>query len=183
MQLTQAAKILGSEKKARRGYRMAINRRGGKAFTQVKHAVSKQAGLTQKHAIRYGNIKRHSASHINLEYRIVSRGGEVPLKAFKARESARGVKAAPFGKRQLFAHTFIEGGLWPRRTGPVGGGHVFTPSGGAHWGRPFTKAHSEVYIPVEIVKDESEEAFNEAAKGLPRDIETIIGKMTKGVIS
>ena len=105
------------------------------------------------------------------------------MKHFKARETAKGVSAAPMGKRQVFEHTFMRGGLWPKRTGFVGQGHVFTPSASSRWGRTFTPTQSGVLIPEQIVKDESKAAWDRAVQGLDNEVERIITKMTKGVIS
>ena len=181
--LERATRVLGS-KKSHRGFSMAINRTGRKGFTQVKRAVSKQAGLTQKKTIRYGNINQQFANPGKLAHKIISTGGEVPLKAFKARETRKGVKASPFGKRQLFDGTFIKSGWWPNRRGAVGNGHVFTPDTSTNRaGRPFSRTPSGVRIPQQIVIDESKAAFERNAASLPKNINHIITRMTKGVIS
>ena len=184
MKLEKATRILGSEKKARRAYSMSINRVGRKGFTKVKRVVAKQVKLTQKKVVQYGNVKQNFAHSAKLEHRITSRGGEVPLKEFRARETKRGVVANPMGKRQLFEHTFIKSGWWPTRHGPVGNGHVFSPDLSTNKaGRAFKRTRSGVSIPIQIVEDQSKAAFNANAKALPIEINKMIRKMTGGVVS
>lgn len=145
----------------------AINRTGDTTKTRVRRALSKQTGLKQQIVGRALKVKKASTS--NLIYEISAKGGDISLKYFSARETRQGVSANPFGKRRLFAHTFIRGGRFPNRAGLVGGGHVFERKGGR--GLPLYKIRSGVIIPNEMVKGASQDAFNKTVKEvLPKRI-------------
>lgn len=133
----------------------AVNRAGDQSRTQVRRALTKQTGLPRKTIVKAVRIKRSSPG--TLVYRMRAAGGDVGLKYFKARETRKGVSAAPFGKRQVFASTFIKGARFPNRV-PIGmGGHVFQRASDDRF--PIEKVTSGVIIPNEMVKDATAEAF------------------------
>lgn len=147
--------------------RRGLNRTGDKVRTQVKRALVAQTGL--KAGVINRAVKTRRASYGHLAYELRSRGGDVSLKFFAARETRRGVSAAPHGQRQIFPGDFIKGGRFPNRVGLKMGGHVFKRTGSGR--TPIEKQKSGVIIPEEMVSGESERAFYaEANKHLADDI-------------
>ncbi|WP_162901257.1 hypothetical protein [Breoghania sp. L-A4] len=171
--LTAAAKNL-EPGKARHAFRRGINKAGDKTYTATKRTVAKQVGLSQKQTEAKGGLRRVRANYSALEYLIISRGGHISLKEFKARQIAKGVSAAPWGIRRVFASTF---GLSAGKLG----GHVFKRAGAARF--PIAKLFGPA-IPREIVKDASRAAFVETvARELPPKIEHEIRRLMKGTAS
>jgi hypothetical protein len=141
--------------------RRAINHTGDKARTQIGRALVKQTGL------KYGKIREAlhtSRAGSSLTYLIVARDGYVSLKEFAARQTQKGVSAAPWGKRRVFPRTFIVASL---------GGHVFERKGPGRF--PIRKLWGPA-IPVEMVKDQTKEAFETTVEAeLPGRIDYEIG--------
>lgn len=139
----------------------AVNHTGDKARTVVTRTLAQQTGL------RYGVIRKaikvERASYQSLDYVMTTHGGDISLKYFKARETRAGVTASPFGKRQLFAGTFMKGGRFPNRVTAKGlNGHVYEPDRSvSKWGRPVSLVNSGVIIPAEMVKGETLSAFTD----------------------
>ena len=76
---------------------------------------------------------------------------------FGARETQKGVRAAPWNKRQVYPGTFMKGGLFPIRKGMVAVGAVVRRAGkGRH---PLRGIKSGLFIPTEMVTGSSEAAF------------------------
>ena len=145
--------------------RRALNHTGAKAKTAVTRALTQQTGLKRKVIVRALKVGKASAGR--LSYSIEASGGDISLKYFGARETLRGVSAAPFGQRQIFAGTFIKGGRFPGRVDIGKGGHVFSRIGK---GRKFERRDSGVYIPKELVTGATADAFKTAAEELTRRI-------------
>lgn len=144
----------------------AVNHTGGKAETQVIRTLAKQTGLGYgviKKAVRRGKAWGASASSFtvgrgSLTYTISTKGGDISLKYFKARETMGGVTAAPFGKRKLFGKTFIKGGLFPNRKTAKGlNGHVYLRTGKGRG--PLELQDSGVIIPEQMLQGATAEAF------------------------
>ncbi|MCB8835951.1 hypothetical protein [Aurantimonas sp. VKM B-3413] len=143
----------------------ALNHTGGKAKTQVIRALTKQTGLKRKTIVRAVKVRPATAGR--LEYTMASSGGDIALKYFDARETRAGVSAAPFGRREVFPHTFIRGGRFPNRKDIHRGGTVFTPDlSNPKWGRGKEERTSGVIIPAEMVKGATAAAFEKAAEAL-----------------
>jgi hypothetical protein len=145
----------------------AINHTGDKARTQVVRALVKQTGA------KYGVIRRalttRLASPGGLIYRIIGKGGFMSLREFAARQTAKGVSAAPWGKRRVFPHTFIAQSL---------GGHVFERRGKARL--PIRKLWGPA-VPRELVKDQSKIAFETTVTAeLSRRIEHEVSAILRG---
>ncbi|WP_099864715.1 hypothetical protein [Pararhizobium haloflavum] len=174
-----ALKALG-DKKMRQVANRAVNRAGDQARTQVRRELARQTGLPRKVIVKAVKVSRSSWQ--TLDYRMTTRGGDIGLKYFKARETRKGVSAAPFGKRQVFAGTFIKGGKFPGRV-PIGmGGQVFKRVGDGRF--PIEKQTSGVIIPAEMVKGATVDAFRStASRVLVERIEHEISRATKGAIS
>jgi len=86
------------------------------------------------------------------QYEIIARDVTLSLKDFAPRQTAKGVSAAPWGKRRVFPHTFI---------GP--NEHVFVRLGRARL--PVKKLFGPS-IPKEMVKDEAEQTFYRVCSSL-----------------
>lgn len=132
---------------------------GAKARTQVARALVKQTGLKYKTMRRAIKLKPDPAG---LGFALQSRGGDISLKYFGARETRRGATAAPWNSRRLYAGTFIRSGWkWSSRR-IVLHGHVYRRAGAER--RPIVKIKSGLYIPKEMLQGASVEAFNRMVK-------------------
>lgn len=180
--LEKAIEALG-EVKARNAYRRAVNEAGRDTRTPVKNALAKQTGL--KSGVAHRALKVTKASNAKLEYTLTGQGGDIALKHFAARETRKGVSAAPWGQRKVFPHTFIKGGLFPGRKKLDMGQHAFMPNQHlTKWGRKFTKAKSGVIIPNEMVQGATAEVFEKTGSTkLEQKVHEHIRKVTSGVLS
>lgn len=151
----------------------ALSHTGNKAKTQVIRALTKQTGLSRKVIVHAVKVKR--PSYTDLTYVMTTRGGDISLKYFKARETAKGVSAAPWNSRRIFRSTFMRAGWWPHRvTKPGWNGQVFRRTGGkTSTGQDeFEKVKSGLFIPDEMVKGATEQAWRDVAE---RDLEARVG--------
>ena len=81
-------------KKAPLAMQRALARTGDSARKQVVRALAQQTGLPQKRVIhRAVQIKRPHFG--DLSYMMTTRGGDIRLKYFRARETRKGVAASP----------------------------------------------------------------------------------------
>jgi len=85
--------------------RRAVNRAGDSARTKVKRQVAKQMGLPQKRTV--ANIDTTRADYSSLSYTIIGKRRFILLTEFKARQTRRGVSAAPWANRSLFRGAFF----------------------------------------------------------------------------
>lgn len=166
---------LGAE--APKAVNRAINRTGDMARTQVVKVLAKQTGLPQKTIRKSVKVKRSSWK--NLEYRVVSVGGDVSLKYFKKRETDDGVRAYLGDGRgwDWFAESFFRGGRWPRPRKAISWahGHVFVRRGGR---TDLEKVKSGIFIPLEMVEGATAKAFQESVeKNLPRRLDHEINRL------
>ena len=130
---------------------MALNRAADQTATAVKRALAKQTGLPVNYV---GNALRVlGANPAALSAAIVATGGYVPLSKFKANQTAAGVTAAPWGKRRLFAHTFVIGKF---------GGNVFKRVGKSRL--PLHRLYGPA-IPRELPLDPSAATFYAVVPG------------------
>lgn len=122
----------------------ALDEVGNKTKTQVTRAVAKQAGVKYRKAKSVLSSKQAMGTGMGA-YEIIARDVTLSLKEFSPKQRAKGVVAAPWGRRLLFKHAFI---------GP--NGHVYVR---------LTKARLPIKklwgpnIPKEMVKDESAATF------------------------
>lgn len=175
----------------------AVNHTGDKARTQVIRALAKQTGLGYgviKKAVRTGRAYGASADPEqfakaqasdrpgSLIYVMSSKGGDISLKYFKARETLRGVTAAPFGKRKLFPRTFMKGGRFPnRKTAEKLKGHVYAPLGKT-WRGPVEFQNSGVVIPEQMLKGATAEVFAKTvSEQLPPRVMHEINRLCPGI--
>jgi hypothetical protein len=99
----------------------AVKHTGDKATSAMRSALVGQTGLKRKTLVKA--VKGRS---VGTSYEIKSHGGNIRLKFFNARETSKGVTAAPWNSRRLYPGTFIKSGWWPNRRGPVAGGRSFS---------------------------------------------------------
>lgn len=125
---------------------------GPEATSQMKRVLPAQTGL------KFKTInKALKGSGRGSVYTIKSKGGDIRLKFFNPRETAKGVTAAPWNARRLYPATFIRSGWWPKRGKPVAHGQVMRRVGKSKF--PITVARSGLYIPEEMVKGNSAVVF------------------------
>lgn len=176
--LDRALDALGNETKTHRAYRLAINRKGKKAFTQVKRALSKQTGLTQRRLLELGNVKTYNANFSSLAYTVKSKGNRISLKEFGAKQFSFGVRAKPWGKVTRFDGAFISAGFLSSGRN-VNDGHVFIRKSGGSY--PIKRLYGPS-VPKEMVQNESKKAFEDVANELRPEINRVLANLTKGVI-
>jgi hypothetical protein len=161
--------------KAPGAIRRAVNRTGAMADTQVVRMLTAQTGLKRK-VIRKA-VRRVPASAGGMVYILRASGGNVGLKYFGARETRKGVTAAPWGKRRLYPGAFIKGGRFPRRVAiKAYGGAVLYRSDGARL--PIKAIKSGLFIPQEMVTGATAAAFKATVRTvLPRRLAHELGRI------
>lgn len=167
-------KALGKD--SRKVMQRALARSGDMARTQVYRALTRQTGLPRRTIVKALKVKR--PFYGDFTYSISARGGNISLKYFKPRETRKGVSAMPFGKRKVFAGSFMRGGRFPNRVSLKLGGHVFQRVGSGRV--PIELLDSGVIIPKEMVTGATADAFQRTVREvLPRRIEHELGRMLK----
>lgn len=155
-----------------------INQTGDRSKTQVIRSLTAQTGLQRKVIVSaIGDPFRAHAG--NLSYTMTTRGGNVRLKYLQPRETAKGVTAKPFGKRQLFKRHFLTAGWRPNRIEMAKwGGHVKRATGPND--EFAVTARSGVFIPKEMVEGATKSAFEAtAAKVLKPRVDAAIAKLLR----
>jgi|SRR5579864_5500781 len=164
-----------AEQKAPAAIGRAVRRVGATTKTRMVRALTKQTGL-KRDVI---NRALKGAPVGGLGYGIRSRGGNVSLKYFGARETRKGVSAAPWNHRRVFTGTFIKGGRFPNRVGLNLGGQVFMRTGSRR--TPIVKLKSGLFIPKEMVSGATASEFLLAVKTLlPARLQHEIEAILKG---
>lgn len=136
--------------------RRAINHTGDKAKTAMRVVLVNQTGLKRK-TINKAVTSTRASSKGGGSYVIKSKGGNIRLQFFKAKETRAGVSAAPWNKRSIYAGTFIKGGRFPNRVGLKMGGAVLIRAGGSRY--PLKTVKSGLFIAEEMVTGQSAQAF------------------------
>lgn len=141
-----------------------VNQVGDRSKTQVIRVLTKQTGLPRRTIVKaVGDPTR--ANGRQLSYEMMTRGGNIRLKYLAPRETRAGVTAIPWGKRTLFAGTFMKGGRFPnRKTVAKFDGHVYRRLNSS--GTKITQARSGMFIPVEMTRDATRAAFERTAAPL-----------------
>lgn len=153
--------------------RLAVNHAGAKAVTAMRSALVDQTGLKRKTLVKA--VKGGSTAG---GYVIKSHGGNIRLKFFAARETRKGVSAAPWNARRVYPGTFIKGGRFPKRVGLNMGGQVMQRTGSGRL--PLRGVKSGLFIPTEMVQGQSEAAFyrvldTDLAPRLQHELSRILG--------
>jgi hypothetical protein len=130
----------------------AVTKVGPLANEAMKKVLPGQTGLKSK-TINAALKGRSSGA----TYVIRSHGGDIRLKFFNPRETAKGVTAAPWNSRRLYPATFIRAGWWPNRKQAIAGGQVLQRVGASKY--PLKVVRSGLFIPEEMVKGASASAF------------------------
>jgi hypothetical protein len=162
----------------------ALNRTGAKAATMMVRTLTAQTGLARKTIKRA--VKSYRASERNLAFALKTRGGNISLRYFKARETRAGVSAAPLGHRIVVPGTFMKAGRFPNRVrfdsrgrGKGMDGNVFIRKGKGRL--PIEGGRSGVYIPTEMLQGRSLASFDAlVAADLPVQIERALGDAMRG---
>jgi hypothetical protein len=162
-----------AEREAPKAIARAIKRTGDQTATRVVRALTAQTGLQRQVIARA--VKKKPAG---LTYTLKSRGGNVALKYFKARETRKGVSAAPWNHRRVFAGMFIKGGRFPKRVALGLGGQVFKRTGASRV--PIARVKSGLFIPTEMVTGATAGEFLSAVRQilparLQHEIAAILG--------
>jgi hypothetical protein len=130
----------------------ALNHESDKGRTQVKRALVRQTG------IKYSQINKAvetiRATPASLEYVLKATGDETNLNLFNARQGKRGVSAAPWGKRQVFKHSF---------TVPAYGNRVYVRTSDERG--PLKPLYGPNFA-RELVKDETAATFRKGTAGI-----------------
>ena len=124
----------------------ALNRTATETRTAMTRALVKQTGI--KHAVVRRQLTVDNASRGSLTAVIKAKGGFQSLKDTGARQTKKGVSAAPWGKRRVFPGTFIIGRY---------GGNVYKRTSKKRF--PLHKLFGPA-IPREFPKDQSKAAFD-----------------------
>lgn len=155
---------------SQKAYAVALNEVGPVARNKVVKAVGKQMGVKGAVVAKRGNVRASAAMPGHLTYAIDASGGHLLLKDFNPSQSAKGVRAGPWGRRLLFRGSFIQstklGGNVMHRLGPdrLPIQNMFGPA-----------------VPKEMVKGEAEKVFQSyVAQRLPKRIAHQIKRATKG---
>ncbi len=153
--------IAAAGKNAPTALARAINHTGDKAKTAMTSALTVQTGLKKTIIVKALKVTRATAG--SQAYTIRSAGGDVSLKYFGARETRGGVSAAPWGKRQVYAGTFMKGGRFPNRVAAARlNSQVFKREGAGR--TPIVKQKSGLFIPNEMVSGATAVAFDVVAQ-------------------
>lgn len=169
--LTAATEKLAGPQKVT-ALRRALNHTGGKVTTRTKRELSQQIGAPQTAIMKYGKVKPKLATSSNLEFQVVSNGGPIPLKHFKARQTRKGVTASPWNNRKTYRSAFVVA---------TAGGHAFWRDGKTRL--PITRIAGP-NVPKEMVKDQVAEAFRSlVSSDLPPRVEHEVRRLTDGVLS
>ncbi|SEQ48995.1 hypothetical protein SAMN05216548_10527 [Faunimonas pinastri] len=167
-QLARMANLLGAAgKNAGKAIVRAVNHTGDKARTRMVRTLTAQTGLKRKVIVRALKVDRASTggpkgNGARSAYVIRSRGGDISLKFFGAKEGPGGVTAKVRGKSWHDDHAFMTGGRWPNRTRLKLGGHVYKRLGRKRI--PIAEQRSGLFIPEEMITGESEAAFFEVVE-------------------
>lgn len=155
----------------------ALNEAGARTKTQVIRALTDQTKLKRATIVRA--VKEKRAGYGDLTYELKTRGGDISLKYFDARETQGGVTARPKGQSKVYPRAFIKGGRFPNRVALKLGGHVFERAGAKR--KPIEKRKSDVYIPREMVSGQTSAAFQATANSvLPRYLERHLRALLSG---
>ena len=160
---------------------LVMNRVVTRARPKVVKAVAAETGIFPK--ILTKAVRPLRASPTNLRAGLASRGGEIGLRYFKAREANGGVAADVAGEREFFPGAFRRSGRAPNRymVRRLNKQVYVRDTESRRWGaKPIVKQGSGVWIPLKMIEGESRKAFDEvAATELPvqiaRELDKILG--------
>lgn len=189
--LEKAAKVLGSDAKARRAYARALNDVGRPAVGKAVGAVAKQMGVSRAVVAKRADLKRFPATGGKLDYKLTVAGGYLLMKDFKPAQGGKGTRAGPWAKRRMFKGAFM--GPKPGAMARKLNGNVFHRAGaprqmtkGAYKGKmrqPIENMFGPA-VPKEIVKDKSAETWKAYVEPrLEKRMAHHVKQITNGVLS
>lgn len=141
-----------------------VNQVGNRSKTIVVRTLTKQTGLPRVVIVKaIGNpLAARPGRYV---YDMITRGGNIRLKYLRPKETPAGVVARPFGKATLYPGSFLRGGKFPdRKDVKKFYGHVYYRLNSS--GSKITFARSGVFIPVEMARGATAEAFHQTAAPL-----------------
>jgi hypothetical protein len=165
-QIARLGNLLGAAGgKAPQAVRHALNHTGVKARNAMVKALVPQTGLKQKvlkKALKGSKAYRGGASAKfggagSDAYVIKSKGGNIALKYFKAREKGDGVNASPWNAQHHYRGAFKLVGWGRRRKTAAFHGNVMIRAGKSR--HPLKLVKSGLDIPDEMVAGASRQAF------------------------
>lgn len=142
---------------APKALKRALAHTGRKAKTAMGRALVGQTGLKYKTT---NKSLKPVVGNDSYELRIA--GGNIRLKFFKPRETRKGVSAAPWNQRRVYAKTFMKGGRFPNRKKLNMNGAVVQRAGGGRG--PLKTVKSGLYLPTEATSGASAAAFYATAQ-------------------
>mgnify|MGYP001157630480 CR=1 FL=1 len=154
-----------SDGQVKQVFSRALNHEGDKGRTQVKRSLVTVTGIKYSLIDRALSTKR--ANRNSLEYRLDFDGEETNLNLFKARQTKKGVSAAPWNVRRIFSHTFMIGAF---------GGKVYRRVGAPRF--PI-KAVYGPNLAREVIKGEPAAAWRIVGPGLADRIGHEISRFLK----
>jgi len=148
------------EKKLARTLRWALGKAGDSGYTASKRAIAKELGLKQ--AVVASQMKKKRRA---LEFIVDSKGARLPLKYYSPRQTKKGVTVRIYGRRRLERSAFIV-----RKYD----GNVYRRAGRERF--PIVKLTGPA-IPIEMIRDESVDAFREALQRVfPAELERLVAR-------
>lgn len=153
---------------AKKVFSRAMNSEGRKSYTAVKRAVAKQT------SIKTGDVAR-SMSFINasvntLETKIIGKGRHFPLSYFGAKQFSFGVRAKVWGSFHKYPHAF---------TVAAYGGNVYKRLSAKRF--PIKQLWGPA-IPVEMVKDETLDTWQQGVPRVMDEAMRLLGLMMSGKV-
>jgi minor tail protein Z (GPZ) len=131
----------------------AINHVGNKAFTVMGRTMAKTMGMKVGEA--KASMKKRYASAGSPAFRIVAKGSYLTLFRFGGRQTKRGASSAAWGKRRVYAHSFVA-------RMPSGHTGIFKRMPGSEMASRKKEKIKEMWgpaFPVEMVKGDTKLAF------------------------
>ena len=142
----------------------AVNHTGRKALTAVRRALVRQTSIPRRVVVAgVSPVPARAAGAGEIAFTIVGSGRKIPLKLFRARQTRSGVSAHVWGGLKHYPSAFIVRSL---------GHHVFRRVSRRRL--PIERLTGPS-IADEMVRDQSLQAFREAASGLPDRVRHEIG--------
>ena len=151
----------------------ALNQAGGVVRHKTVQAETAQTGLPSATIDRAQH--EIEADGGSLRFTIVSRGGDVRLKFFGAKESGGGVVAHPWNKSVYVAGAFTQAGFHGVRKALPWGGEVKQRVGSGRL--PLKTVHSGLFIPEEMTKGSTAKAFDAGFQVMASTIVSRLGSL------
>jgi len=170
---------------------VSLNKAGRDTRPGIHQALKQQTGLKIGAITRA--LKEVKASPRTLTWKLIARGGPVPLKYFSPKEVRGGIKHTSPMDPNPYNGAFVRVGGWVSNEGKRGrvfrmgarkktgrfGGHVMINVAGGKWGGRVEKVMSKVSIPNAMIEGKSRAAFETMG---PRVVEEV-GRVLTGVIN